>query len=53
MKPVTPIQDLFSYLKSSKTPATEENIRRIGKMLSMTESELALALAMKDKQAEA
>ena len=53
MKEVTPIQDLFAYLKSSSTPRTEENIRRVAKMLSMTEGELALALTMKAQTLEA
>ena len=49
----TPISDLASYLKSSNLPRTEENIRKIAKMLSMTEAETQLALMLVDPKAVA
>lgn len=47
----TPISDLASYLKSSGTPRTKENILRVAKMLSMTEAETQLALMLVDPNA--
>lgn len=45
MKP-QPLTDLFKYLRDAGLPLTEENVRRHAKMLSFTDGELVLALAL-------
>lgn len=47
----TPLTDLESFLRSQGIPKTRENILMYGKMLSMTEAELALALTLVDPKA--
>lgn len=45
MKP-QPLTDLFKYLRDRKLPLTEANVRQHAKMLSFTDGELVLALAL-------
>lgn len=40
---------LFEYLSSAGLARSEENVRLYGKMLSLTDGELALALALVTK----
>lgn len=46
MNTPTPVSDMMKYFKACNEPVTEANIRRAAKMLSMTETELALALTL-------
>jgi hypothetical protein len=51
MNAPSPITDLVSFLKSRGEPLTEENIRQMASMLSMTEGEVQLALMLVERKA--